>query len=286
MNFIAANKAILQRLLKIAVAVAILAALYTATDWRKVGESMLSLDGRWLLAALALFVPQSILSALRWRRLAAPLVSISYAESVRETLAAATLNLIVPSKLGDLSKAAMLPLSSAADHGRAGALALLEKGADVAALAILWGAGRLGVGGGSLTILLIALAAFGRWPRLAKSSAYGTAVATLLLWSLHLLQIDCFLKAAGVFVSWSEATARVPAAIFAGLLPISFCGVGPRDSALVWLFSDIAPASAMAVVGALTALRYLLPGVAGIPFLLVSSREYSDKAAEITPAIL
>lgn len=274
------NKAIVLRCLKIAVAAVLLAALGRAADWRKVGGALASLDATPLFAALLLFIPQTLVSAWRWRRLAAPLAAISYGDALRQTLAASALNLVVPSKLGDLSKAAMLPLSSAADRARAGALTLAEKGADVAALAALWSAGWAGIDGLSLVLLLLALAALGRWTRLAGSTVYGAAVLTLWLWSLHLLQIDFFLKAAGVFVSWSEATARVPAAIFAGLAPISFCGVGTRDSALVWLFSDIASASVMAAVGLLTALRYLLPGMAGIPFLLGGSRSSSSGPAK------
>lgn len=279
------NKAILLRLLKIAVAMALLAGLYTAADWTKVGKAIVSLETAPLIAALLLFVPQTLLSAWRWRRLAAPLAEISYAEALRQTLAASALNLVVPSKLGDLSKAAMLPVSNTAARARAGGLTLLEKGADVAALAALWGAGWFGVDGISLSLFLFALTTLGRLTRLGKSPAYATTVATALLWSLHLLQIDLFLKAAGVFVAWSEATSRVPAAIFAGLAPISFCGVGARDSALVWLFSDVAPASAMTAVGLLTALRYLLPGLAGIPFLLGGSRSYSGRSVKLPSAI-
>jgi glycosyltransferase 2 family protein len=262
------GKKLAMRLLKLAVAVALLAGLYSAADWRQVGNMLAALDGRWLIASLFLFAPQTALSALRWRRLMAPVVAISYAESLRQTLGASALNLVIPSKLGDLSKAAMLPLSSAADRARASGLAVAEKGADVAALALLWAAGAADLGGLGLIAILALLTAFIYGRRLRNSPYYAPAIASLLLWSLHLLQIDCFMKAAGVFVSWSEATSRLPAAIFAGLLPISFCGIGTRDSTLVWLFSDSAPASAMAVVGLLTALRYLLPGVLGIPCLL------------------
>ena len=55
--------------------------------------------------------------------------------------------------------------------------------------------------------------------------------------------------------------------LYAGLLPISFCGLGTRDAALVYLFADIAPASTMTVVGLLTGLRYVIPGAVGIPFV-------------------
>ena len=91
--------------------------------------------------------------------------------------------------------------------------------------------------------------------------------SSLLLWLLHLIQIDLFLRAAGVAVPWFCTLSRIPLAIFAGLLPISFCGVGTRDTALIWLFSDVAEPATMAAVGMLTALRYVAPGAVGIPLL-------------------
>lgn len=258
-----ARKAIVKRIIKLAAAVVLLAALYRAADWRAVGRVLASLDRGYLLAGLMLFVPQTLVSAARWKRLVAPLAAISLGDALRQTLAASALNLVVPSKLGDLSKAAMLPV----ERTRAGGLAILEKVADVVALALVWAAGALAVDGFTLSGGLLALAAAGVWTRCRSSAGYWLTSYSLVLWTLHLLQIDCFLKAAGVFVPWTVASARIPAAIFAGLLPISFCGIGTRDSALVWLFSDLAPTPAMAAVGALTALRYLVPGAAGIAFV-------------------
>jgi uncharacterized membrane protein YbhN (UPF0104 family) len=91
--------------------------------------------------------------------------------------------------------------------------------------------------------------------------------ASLVLWTLHLAQIHCFLLAADVPTTWEMTATRVPAALLAGIVPAAFCGIGTRDAAFVWLFADVAPASTMAVVGLLTALRYVVPGAIGIPLL-------------------
>jgi hypothetical protein len=98
---------------------------------------------------------------------------------------------------------------------------------------------------------------------LARRAAWPAAG----LWMLHVLQIDIMLRAAGVEVGLLLALARIPAVIFAGLLPISLFGLGTRDAALIWLFSDVAAPSVMAAVGLLTATRYLIPGAAGIVLL-------------------
>jgi hypothetical protein len=249
----------LKRALKILLALTLLAALYAHADWHSVGRCIAELDAAWLAAALLLFVPQTLLSAVRWRALVAPLSTIGIGEGIRQTLAASAWNLIAPSKLGEFSKAAMLPLAGRKRVEAAGLVAI-EKSADVAALLALWGLGSLNgwitLAGGCLLGLLLTIAGR-RWLSLAAASS--------LLWVLHLAQIDLFLKAAGVFCPWHATLARVPAALFAGLLPVSFCGVGARDTALVWLFADLASPATMAAVGLLTASRYLIPGLVGIP---------------------
>jgi uncharacterized membrane protein YbhN (UPF0104 family) len=254
------------------------------------------LDAAWLTLALLLFLPQTLLSAWRWRGLAAPLCRVSLREAVRQTLAASAWNLAAPAKLGDLTKAAMLPLA-AGERRRAWPLVILEKAADVAALALIWlAAGAWQAGGGWLIAASACLSTtfivlFGRaaghpvlstqypapriqypvlstqYPVLSSQLMLRTAAASLLLWLLHLAQIHLMLLSAGVPVGFDMSLARVPAAIFAGLLPVSLCGIGTRDGALIWLFSDVAPASTMAAVGLLTAIRYLVPGAAGIACL-------------------
>jgi hypothetical protein len=267
-----ARNVLRSRAVKLSLALAMLAALYAAADWRAVGQALARLDPLCLGAALSLFVPQTLLSAARWRGLTRDLAPIGLREAVRQTLAASALNLVAPSKLGDLSKAAMLPRLTPRQRGAAMIRAVSEKGGDVAALAglLLWGlagwsAGWLAAGWLALCLLT--------WIVRRSNQPAGVVtgltfvLATLALWALHLAQIDLFLKAAGVFVPCQTMLARVPVAVFAGLLPVSFCGLGTRDAALVWLFADVADAPTMAAVGLLTALRYLAPGAVGIPLL-------------------
>src|SRR5690606_14308736 len=120
---------------KLLCAAAFLAALYAAADWREVLRMLVGLDPFWLAVAITLFLPQTLLSAARWRIWVAPLCRLSPAESCRQLLASSALNLVLPSKLGDLSKAGMLRLEDPADRPRAALAALAEKLLDVAALA-------------------------------------------------------------------------------------------------------------------------------------------------------
>ncbi len=166
---------------------------------------------------------------------------------------------------------------------------MLEKLADVAALAMLI---VIGVAGqqGVMALALSAVVATSTqdnplhklWRRISELPVSPRrlallATSTLTLWCLHLWQIELLMRSAGVIAPWDVVAARLPVAIFAGLLPISFCGVGTRDAALVWLFADVAAAPAMAAVGLLTALRYLVPGAFGIA-VMAAARDSSPAA--------
>lgn len=327
------------RMAKLVVAAALIAALVRAADWREVAGALERLERGWVAIGLLLFVPQTLVSAARWRALAAPLARLSLGAAVHQTLAASAMNLVLPAKLGDLSKAAMLPLESSS-RGAATVCAAVEKVLDVAVLLLLMGGGVVftmlaagqssgrgreaveglyescGEAEATPAVLLLAACATvvvsGRRPRRwwidgglgkegqraaalrqvrwAGGAVYrvvgfvpgaigderliscramtGAATLSVALWLLHLAQIDCFLRAAGVEVAWCVVLARVPAALFAGLVPVAYCGIGPRDAALVALFADVASQGAMVAVGLLTSLRYLLPGAAGIPLLM------------------
>ena len=275
----------LSRIAKMVVAAGLIAALLAAADWRQVFSVLRGLDRDYLLASLLLFLPQTMLSGLRWRALVQPLCRISVVESLRQVLAASALNLIIPSKLGDLTKATMLPIDGGAAQAQAGALAVYEKAADLAVLLALlvcgvWWPGRILLPTALVTLLVVSRFT-GLWRRVA-----GLGVRTLILWMLHLGQIHLFLLAAGVPTTIVETLSRVPWAIFAGLVPVAWCGIGTRDSALVWLYADIAPAPVMAAVGLLTALRYLVPGAVGIPLLLGawSGREAMPASGSESPS--
>jgi hypothetical protein len=274
-----------RRTLKVASAIGLLLALYWYCDWRLVAAAVVGLDRVYLSWAVLLFVPQTLVSARRWQLLAASRCCLTLREAVRQTLAASAWNLAAPSKLGDFSKAAMLPLEGAAARKSAVGLVCLEKAADVGALLFLWFCGaawsyRSGwmISASMLGVVLAGLStqySVLSTPRStlrsltlpARLSALRILSASLALWVLHLGQIHLMLLAAGVNVDFGISLARIPAAIFAGLLPVSFCGIGTRDGALIWLFSDVASPGTMAAVGLLTATRYLVPGAIGIPLL-------------------
>jgi uncharacterized membrane protein YbhN (UPF0104 family) len=90
---------------------------------------------------------------------------------------------------------------------------------------------------------------------------------SLAIWFLHLAQIYMFFEALRASVPLPAFTAFLPLAIFVGLLPFSIAGIGTRDAALILLFSPYHPGGVLAGVGFCLSLRYVLPALAGLPFL-------------------
>ena len=100
-----------------------------------------------------------------------------------------------------------------------------------------------------------------------KSMAAGTAVISVIIWLAHLIQIWMFILALGGAVPFLNHLGLTPLALFAGLIPLTFAGIGTRDAALVYFYgSYMGPASA-AALGILCTFRYVAPAVAGVPFL-------------------
>jgi uncharacterized protein (TIRG00374 family) len=90
---------------------------------------------------------------------------------------------------------------------------------------------------------------------------------SLFIWFLHLLQIWFFILGLRAFDPFVTALALAPLAIFAGLLPLTFAGIGTRDAALIFLFRPYLEPPTAAALGVLCTARYLIPAIAGLPFL-------------------
>lgn len=272
-----------RRLVLAGVGLAMLVGLYIWIDWQAVLVSLAHVHPWPLVGALLLFVPQLLLSAERWRGLIADRCWLSFRQGFRLTMVANSLNLLLPSKLGDLAKGMLIPDRPLVERVSLTGRVVLEKIGDVAALLVWLAAGLLGVvwpvlaiaaglwlGGLYVRYRLGRTASEVEMPtplRLSRHYWVEFVGGSLVLWWLHLAQIALLLHACNVWASFEAMFARIPPAIFAGLLPISLWGLGTRDAVLVWMFSDIAPAASVAAAGLLSASRYLVPGLLGLPWL-------------------
>ena len=303
-----------KRLLSLAVSALLLAALLAAVDARAVGRALARVDIAWFALAMALFIPQVLAIARRWALVAGPLAPIGGREAGRQVLASSCLNLVLPSKLGDLAKGVFLHRQGRCTLGQGLHIVVYEKLMDLAALsALMWAGWVLAPRGEAWVLATLALGAaviavvvavyhvpgaeglparvlparIARHPkgkRVAEFLRAGPRTGALVhagrgrrariiawslgIWLLHLAQIACFFAAAGAGVGVLEILARMPIAIFAGLLPLTVAGVGTRDWAIVAIFGGPGTdAATLAAVGLLVSLRYVVPALAGLPWI-------------------
>jgi glycosyltransferase 2 family protein len=309
----------LKRVVAALVTVALLAVLLLVVDIDVLARTFRSTRWLWFALAMLMFVPQVLVIAMRWRHLVSVLAPISLRESVSLILASQTMNLVLPSKMGDLTKALFLKRTGTLDLKSSTNIVIFEKMLDVGVLA---GVMVVGVAillarhalppaqaGGAIVAGILGVAAMAlvltayfvppelvpgftalrqrlaRSPKLAKLGAFlgtsrdvvallqsrgggrGIVLATsLLIWLLHLVQIWFFFRSVGVDPPLSQFSSMVPLAIFIGIVPVTIGGFGTRDVALVYLFSQF-PREAMFAAALYVDLRYILPSIAGVPFL-------------------
>jgi len=231
----------------------------------------------------------------------------------RLVLAAAVLNMVLPSKMGDLAKAYFIRDRDEQKTAVAVPLVIFEKTCDVLALLAWCGigllalpkddwrlwllsgvamamvvAGALVLGSKTLAVLLFRGASrlvpidairnavskveaaweqmhayfWGRGGRLAAVVALSLAV-----WCLHLLQIWMFIVALRGSVPFAHSMGLTALAIFAGLALPAYAGIGTRDVALIYFYRSYLSPETAAAVGILCTTRYVMPALAGLPFL-------------------
>lgn len=295
----------------IALSIVILALLWRWIGWREVIDVCLTLDPAWFAAAILLFIPQTLLAGARWAWIVRCYQPLAIRRATEIVLASSALNVILPSKLGDIAKGLWLNRDEpGGDVASRLALGVFEKGLDTAALGLIMLCAtilslpteRLGwtmASGAALGVALFLVLLFSpvaRWlARLSEREHTGVVgktlallgrigelvlrlhrapgaflvilVSAVLLWCLHLLQFSWALNAAHGSVATALLWSRVPMAIFIGLLPVSFAGIGTRDLAMVYLLAPPLDTATAAALGVFATLRYVLVAIAGLAFL-------------------
>lgn len=293
----------MKRFVSIGISLAILAILYATIDRAAILDALEKTDPLMLALSMVLLVLLILLSAYRLHLLARyGGLELTTAASIQSTFAANALNMILPGKMGDLLKAVMMADDRPERLPKALALGVWEKLSDMAFMFLtaalplallgdepLGAIGLAAVGLAALAALAVPrigalpLGMIGKLRPLAtswtkvltslRSRPAGLAVVLLLTATIcfgHLVQIALMAAALGVSGSlelWSILIALLPVAIVAGLVPLTFAGVGVRDAALVLLLSPYIGAPTAAALGVLFWLRYLVPGLLGSPLL-------------------
>ncbi|MBF1999515.1 MAG: flippase-like domain-containing protein [Synechococcales cyanobacterium M58_A2018_015] len=302
----------MKRLISILVSGLILTAIYWQIDFAGLIQVFRNSNPVWMAVSLGMVVPITLITAWRLQQLMPVSGRLGFGEANTLILAASVLNMVLPSKMGDIAKAYFMRDRGHLSGSLALSLVVFEKACDMLSL-LLWCAfglllyprhdwlfGLMTICVAAGLVLGILLLSFPRFARLFfrlgqiiapkalraklgklsyswqemhdyfwrdKRHLLVIVVTSIAIWLLHLLQIWLFILALNAWVPFLVNLALSPLAILAGLLPLTFAGVGTRDAALIAFYQPYFDAPTAAALGLLCTSRYLLPAVGGIPFL-------------------
>ena len=302
----------MKRLISIAVSLLILAIIYSKIDFSGLLKVFQNCNGWWMIISLGMVVPLTLITSWRLQQLMPSGARLGFGEANRLILAASVLNMVLPSKMGDIAKAYFMKQRGHLDGSLSLSLVVFEKACDMLSL-LLWCAFGLmlypsknwlfwtmtvSVAVGLIVgVLLLSSRKFAKvffligkaiapkkiklkiqklqisWEEMLayfwhdKNQLLKITFTSIFIWFLHLLQIWFFILALKAWTPLLANLALAPLAILAGLLPLTFAGVGTRDAALIAFYQPYFNAPTAAALGLLCTSRYLLPAIGGMPFL-------------------
>lgn len=302
----------MKRYISIGVSVAILLIIYSKIPLQELIRVFQNSHLWWMAISLGMVIPITLFTSWRLQQLMPKETNLDFMEANRLILGASALNMVLPSKMGDIAKAYFIKDRGHLRGSLSLSLVIFEKASDLLCL-LLWCAFGLiiyaqeaqvfwvmmmGVAGGLIFgLLLLGSQKFAQFffvsvikiaPQKIKSKLQNLEtswlqmhnyfwgdkkqlliifITSIFIWFLHLLQIWFFILALNAYTPFWVNLALSPLAILAGLLPLTFAGVGTRDAALIFFFQPYFPESTGAALGILCTSRYFLPAIIGLPFL-------------------
>ncbi len=302
----------LKRFISIVVSVALLFYLYSRIEIEKLLLVFQDCNPLWMIISMGMLIPLVLFTSWRLQQLMPKGTSLSFIEANRLILGSSVLNMVLPSKMGDLAKAYFMQEKDNLSGTLALVIVIFEKACDLLSLLlwcifglffypektlIFWGFTAVIAGGFILGVALLAWRAFADWFfvffRNIAPGKFGVklqqmqqswgemhdyfwsdrrrlatiTLTSIFIWFLHLLQIWLFILALRAWAPFVISLALSPLSILAGLLPLTFAGVGTRDAALIWFYQPYMSETVGAALGLLCTSRYFLPAIVGLPFL-------------------
>ena len=114
--------------------VGILLAIYAHIDLSQLLQRLMNVHPGYFALALFLFIPQVLVTSVRWRTMVSRIRPMDLGESVQMVMAGKALNALVPSKLGEISKAYFLKMGAQVDTAQSVSAVILEKVLDMGGL--------------------------------------------------------------------------------------------------------------------------------------------------------
>ena len=127
----------MRQLISLAISLIILGCLYWQIDIAELTAVLFQSDSVWLIAGLGMVIPITMLTAMRFVWMAPSKNQISYLESLRLILAASLMNVVLPSKMGDVAKSVFMTSKDGLSNVQALSLVMFEKISDFLAL-LFW----------------------------------------------------------------------------------------------------------------------------------------------------
>ena len=321
----------MKRIISIIVSLGILVLIYTQIDFQGLVAVFRNCDRLWMAISLGMVVPITAFTSWRLQQLVPQESTLGFGEANRLILAASTLNMVLPSKMGDIAKAYFMRDRGHLSGSLSLSMVVFEKACDMLSL-LLWCAFGLIlfptkdaffwvmtvgiIGGFTLGVSMLGSTAFANIfftlskkvaPKKIKEKLHKMQVSwgemhdyfwrdpiqlakitltSVFIWFLHLLQIWFFILALKASTPFLINLALSPLAILAGLLPLTFAGVGTRDAALIAFYAPYFDAATGAALGLLCTSRYFLPAVGGLPFLsqyMSAIKSFRKKPPKVNP---
>jgi hypothetical protein len=302
----------MKRFISIVVSIAILLIIYSKIDVQRLLEVFQNCDRLWMIISLGMVIPITAFTSWRLQQLVPQGTDLGFLEANRLILGASVLNMVLPSKMGDIAKAYFMKERGHLSGSLSLSLVIFEKASDMLSL-LLWCVFGLLIYtpkdglfwimtiavaiGLILGLLLLGSRQFAQlffvnaqrivpkkiraklenlqtsWLEMHnyfwadKRQLLIIASTSIFIWFLHLLQIWFFILAINAHTPFVTSLALSPLSILAGLLPLTFAGVGTRDAALIFFYKPFFNQAKGAALGLLCTSRYFLPAIVGLPFL-------------------
>ena len=127
----------MKRLISITISLTILAIIYWRIDFDELVQTLGNSDAAWMIVAIGMVIPLTLFTAWRLQQLMPTSNRLGFGEANRLILAASGLNMVLPSKMGDIAKAYFLQRRGHLEGSLALSLVVFEKTSDMLSL-LLW----------------------------------------------------------------------------------------------------------------------------------------------------
>ena len=301
-----------KRFISLVISTSLLFYIYSRIEITKLWLVLQNCNLFWMAMSLGMLIPLTLFTSWRLQQLMPKGTNLGFIEANRLILGSSVLNMVLPSKMGDIAKAYFMRERDNLSGSLSLVIVIFEKACDLLSL-LLWCIFGLFfypeknafflvltiiITGGFLAgVLLLAWRTFAdlffslfskvapqkiktklqqmqqSWSEMHdyfwsdRQQLLIITLTSIFIWFLHLLQIWLFILALKAWTPFVISLALSPLSILAGLLPLTFAGVGTRDAALIWFYQPYFSEAVGAALGLLCTSRYFIPAIVGLPFL-------------------